>query len=86
MLSKVESVADHKHVRQLKSSVGNRLVDDPGNGPVEQCAYAQAGRIARLEGSQQVAEGQTRSDDIFDDDHFPPFDALFQVFENLHSS
>ena len=78
MLLEVESVTHDEHIRQLKSPVGDRHINDLGDDPVEELADLEGGGVARLGGSQQVAGTQTRSNDVFDDDDLPPFDTVFR--------
>ena len=85
MLLKVESVANDKHIGELKSSVANGYIDDSRDDPVEQGADLKASRVACLEESHEVAQRQPCRHDIFDNDHLFAFNTFVQVFQYSHN-
>src|SRR5215467_2657153 len=76
----IHAVADHEHVRDLESAIGDGQIDQASGGLVEKGADFDAGRVALLERFQEVCAGQSCVDYVFNQQNISSFDAFVEVF------
>ena len=83
-LVKIQAVADHEHIRDLKAHVIRFDGNDAARVLIEQRGELQAGRVVRPQHFLQVAIGAARVEDVFHHQHIAAFDADVEVLGDLH--
>lgn len=62
----IQTIADHKCIRNVKAGVFNRQLNPPAGALIEESTDIQVGWMVRHEMIPEILEADTRIDNIFD--------------------
>src|SRR3989442_8610034 len=82
----VQAEADYESIGDLKAAVFDGDVDQPARRLVQESADCKAAGLAPREHIQEIAESQTRVDDVLDQQDVHPMNILVQVLGDAHYS
>ena len=81
LVVKVETISDDKSVRDLETQVANIKLHFSFIGFMEHTDDAHRARVTRLKTLDDVRHGETRVNDVFNNQYMLPSDGLAQIID-----